>query len=61
MTWTPTIELTVHVLARPSDAWLHATFSARTSAHGCFEEDGEFHDVSGQLIATSRQLGLLGR
>jgi acyl-CoA thioesterase len=61
VTWTPTIELTVHVLARPSMGWLAAHFAAHTAASGYFEEDGRFWDASGCLVATSRQIGLLGR
>jgi acyl-CoA thioesterase len=61
LTWTPTIELTVHVVGRPSRDWLFAHFAATTSASGYFEEDGEFRDATGRLLATSRQIGLIGR
>lgn len=59
--WVPTIELTVHVLARPvaDEPWLQATLRTRTVAGGLVAEDGEFWDASGQLVARFRQLALV--
>jgi hypothetical protein len=54
--WVPTLELTVHVRARPASGWLRLTHSTRNFAHGYLEEDAEVWDSSGRLVAQSRQL-----
>ena len=59
--WTPTIELTAHVRARPSPGWLRCVFTTRFVTGGFLEEDGEIWDGTGRLVAQSRQLALVPR
>lgn len=59
--WVPTIELTVHVRARPVPGWLRCRFETRFVAGSYLEEDGEVWDGSGRLVAQSRQLAMLLR
>jgi acyl-CoA thioesterase len=54
--WVPTIELTVHLRAKPAPGWLRASFTSRFIFGGYLEEDGELWDERGVLVAQSRQL-----
>ncbi|MEU3462160.1 thioesterase family protein [Streptomyces sp. NPDC006733] len=54
--WAPTLELTVHVRAKPAPGWLRVVHSTRNFADGYLEEDAEVWDSSGRLVAQSRQL-----
>lgn len=57
--WVPTIELTVHVRARPAAGWIQAEFTVDDLSHGRFIESGTLWDSEGQVVARVRQLGLL--
>ena len=57
--WVPTIELTVQVRAQPTPGPLQARFYSRHLTRGVVEEDGEFWDSAGELVAISRQTAKL--
>lgn len=59
--WTPTVELTAHLRARPALGWLRCSFTTRFVTGGFIEEDGELWDDTGALVAQSRQLALIPR
>jgi acyl-CoA thioesterase len=54
-----TIELTVHVRARPAPGWLACRASTDHVRGGFHEEDFEIWDSTGVLVAQSRQFALL--
>jgi acyl-CoA thioesterase len=54
-----TIELTVHVRARPAPGWLACRVYTRLVSGGYHEEDFEAWDATGTLVAQSRQLALV--
>lgn len=57
--WVPTIELTVHVRSRPADGWVLGQFRTIDLRDGRMIEDGTLWDEAGDVVARSRQLGLL--
>ena len=60
--WVPTVELTVHLRGRPApgvSGWLMGAFWAHDLRDGRMVEDGALWDSTGQLVAQSRQLGLV--
>ncbi len=61
MGWAPTLELSVHVRAKPAPGWLKVRHVTRNVAGGMFEEDCEVWDSAGRLVAQSRQLAMLPR
>ncbi len=54
-----TVELTVHVRARPAPGWLACRASTRHVADGFHDEDFEIFDSTGTLVAQSRQIAIL--
>jgi len=54
--WVPTVELTVHVRARPAPGPLRVSIATRNLAGGFLEEDAEVWDSEDRLVAQSRQL-----
>jgi acyl-CoA thioesterase len=59
--WTPTVELTTHLRARPAPGWLRCQFTTRFVTGGFLEEDGEIWDATDRIVAQSRQLALVPR
>lgn len=59
--WAPTLELGVHLRARPAPGWLRVMHRTRNLAGGLFEEDAEVWDSAGRLVAQSRQLAKVPR
>jgi acyl-CoA thioesterase len=54
-----TVELTVHLRARPAPGWLACRAVTRYVAGGYHEEDFEIWDSTGTLVAQSRQFALI--
>ncbi|WP_392962576.1 thioesterase family protein [Streptomyces sp. LN245] len=54
--WVPTVELTVHVRARPAPGPLRVSITTRNLAGGFLEEDAEVWDSEDRMVAQSRQL-----
>lgn len=61
MSWTPTLDLTVHVRDPGPHVWLMCRTQTRFVTGGFLEEDAEVWDDQGNLVALSRQLALVGR
>jgi len=53
--WVPTLELTVQVRAHPAPGPLQVRLCTRHMTRGVVEEDGEYWDSDGTLVAISRQ------
>ena len=54
-----TVELSVHVRARPVPGWLACRVTTRFVTNGYHEEDFEIWDAAGTLVAQSRQLAVI--
>ena len=57
--WVPTVELTVHVLRPPEPGWIQATLNTDSLVMGRMIETGTLWDQQGNLVAQSRQIGLV--
>jgi hypothetical protein len=57
--WVPTIELTVHVFAKPAPGWILGHMWTDHVENGRFEEVGELWDSTGALVAQSRQHAMI--
>jgi len=53
--WVPTVELTVQVRAHPAPGPIQVRLFSRHMTKGVVEEDGEYWDSEGKLVAISRQ------
>ena len=51
-----TVELTLHLRARPADGWLALHARGRLLGEDWFDEEVEVRDSTGRLVAQSRQL-----
>ncbi|MFL1432734.1 MULTISPECIES: thioesterase family protein [unclassified Nocardiopsis] len=56
---TITVELSVHVRARPAPGWVACRVFTKHVAGGLHEEDMEIWDSTGTLVAQCRQLAML--
>jgi len=54
--WTPTLEFTGHVRAKPAPGWLQVALSSENLSGGLMEEDARVWDSTGRFVAQSRQL-----
>jgi acyl-CoA thioesterase len=54
-----TVQLTVHLHRLPSPGWIATRLTTRHVVNGFHEEDCELWDEDGNLVAQSRQLGIL--
>ncbi|TGN33729.1 thioesterase family protein [Aeromicrobium chenweiae] len=54
-----TVQLTVHLHRRPCPGWVATRLTTRHVVNGFHEEDCELWDEDGNLVAQSRQLGIL--
>jgi acyl-CoA thioesterase len=54
-----TLQLTIHLRARPAPGWLACRAVTRFVSGGYHEEDFEIWDSAGALVAQSRQLALI--
>jgi acyl-coenzyme A thioesterase PaaI-like protein len=59
--WAPTVELTWHMRAVPSEGPLRVAARCRHVSGGWFDEESEVWDSAGRLVAQSRQLARIGR
>jgi acyl-CoA thioesterase len=59
--WVPTLELTLHVRARPAPGWLRCAIRSRHVSAGLVEEDAEVWDAEDRLVAMSRQISRVPR
>jgi acyl-CoA thioesterase len=59
--WTPTLELTVHIRARPAPGPLRLDVRTRFISHGRLDIDGLIWDSADRMVAQSRQLALVPR
>ncbi len=57
--WVPTVELSVQLRAHPAPGPLRARLYSRFMTRGVVEEDGEYWDSQGALVALSRQTALV--
>lgn len=57
--WSPTVQLTALLRARPAPGWLRIEVSCRTVHGQWFDEDATVIDSAGRLVCQARQLALI--
>lgn len=57
--WVPTLELTVHIRRLPTPGWILGRFETQDLSGGRMLENGWLWDSAGNLVAQSRQIGLV--
>jgi hypothetical protein len=57
--WVPTVQLTVHLRGRPAPGWLRVRSTTKAMIDGYLDEEAEFWDSDGNLVAQSRRLAML--
>ncbi|SDN16596.1 thioesterase family protein [Allokutzneria albata] len=58
LSWSPTVQLTALLRARPSAGWLRLQVDSRAVLGQWFDEDATVIDSSGKLVCQARQLAL---
>jgi hypothetical protein len=59
--WSPTVQLTALLRARPSPGWLRVQAEARAVHGSWFDEDHTVVDSAGRLVCQARQLAMTPR
>lgn len=59
--WSPTIQMTTHLRARPTTEWVLVDTYSRVIKDGMFEADAVVYDEHGEVICQARQLQLLAQ
>ncbi len=59
--WTPTVQLTALLRARPAPGWLGVSVATRSVQGGWFDEDATVTDSTGRIVCQARQLALTPR
>ena len=57
--WVPTIEISINIIKKPEPGWIAGQFRTNSLSNGRMIESGSLWDSTGQLVAKSRQLGLI--
>lgn len=58
--WSPTVQLTALLRARPANGWLRLVVDCRSVNGQWFDEDATVVDSTGRIICQARQLALSG-
>jgi len=59
--WAPTIQMTIHIRARPKTPWILIDTHSKVITNGMFETDAVVFDEDGLVVAQARQLQLIAK